>query len=76
MKVYPVPGRLVRDPRSMQPVPDAGRDVPDDDPYWVRRVRDGDLTETAPAAKAAPAAEPAPAAKAAPAPPIPPRKEA
>jgi len=70
MKVYPVPGRLVRDPRSMQPVPEAGRDVPDDDPYWVRRVRDGDLTDTAPAA------EPAPAAKAAPAPPIPPRKEA
>lgn len=49
MKVYPVPGRLVRDPRSRQPLPEAGRDVPEDS-YWMRRVRDGDVTTEEPEA--------------------------
>jgi hypothetical protein len=43
MKVIPAPGRLVRDPRSMMLLPEAGRDVPDDDPFWNRRVRDEDV---------------------------------
>jgi Protein of unknown function (DUF2635) len=48
MKVRPAPGRAVRDPRSMILLPDEGRDVPDDDPFWNRRVRDGDVTVDAP----------------------------
>jgi hypothetical protein len=44
MKVLPVAGRLVRDPRSMMLLPEEGREVPDDDVFWVRRVRDGDVT--------------------------------
>jgi hypothetical protein len=44
MKVYPAPGRLVRDPKSMMLLPAEGREVRDDDPFWVRRVRDGDVT--------------------------------
>jgi hypothetical protein len=48
MKVVPAPGRAVRDPRSMMLLPDEGRDVPDDDPFWNRRLRDGDVTIAAP----------------------------
>jgi len=48
MKVYPVPGRLVRDPRSLQELPAEGREVPDDDPFWNRRLRDGDVSATQP----------------------------
>lgn len=44
MKVTPAAGRAVRDPRSMMLLPDDGREVPDDDPFWLRRVRDGDVT--------------------------------
>jgi Protein of unknown function (DUF2635) len=44
MKVIPVPGRAVRDPRSMMLLPEEGREVPDDDPFWNRRLRDGDVT--------------------------------
>jgi Protein of unknown function (DUF2635) len=44
MKVLPVPGRAVRDPRNMQLLPEEGREVSDGDPFWVRRVRDGDVT--------------------------------
>jgi len=28
----------------MQLLPEEGREVPDGDPFWVRRVRDGDVT--------------------------------
>lgn len=44
MKIYPVPGRLVRDPVTgrevTQPV-----DVPDNDSFWLRRIADGDVTD-------------------------------
>lgn len=43
MKVTPAPGRAVRDPRNKQLLPERGREVPDHDPFWVRRVRDGDV---------------------------------
>jgi hypothetical protein len=43
MRVTPAPGRAVRDPRSMMLLPAEGRDVSDSDPFWVRRVRDGDV---------------------------------
>lgn len=67
MKVIPAPGRAVRDPRSMMLLPDEGRDVPEDDPFWNRRIRDGDVTVVEPPeqqrgatqAKAAPPAAPA-----------------
>jgi hypothetical protein len=44
MKIIPAPGKAVRDPRSMMLLPDDGREVPDDDPFWLRRVRDADVT--------------------------------
>ena len=43
MKVYPVAGRLVRHPRTGEPVPAAGLAVPRS-PYWLRRMACGDVT--------------------------------
>lgn len=48
MMVYPAPGRRVRDPRTHALLPATGRDVPDHDFYWLRRLRDGDVTTEAP----------------------------
>lgn len=50
MRVYPTPGLVVRDPVLRDALPAEGRDVPDDDLYWVRRIQDGDATLTPPAA--------------------------
>lgn len=36
-------GRRVREPRTMQVIPEAGIMVDETDPYWVRRLRDGDV---------------------------------
>lgn len=44
MKVMPVAGRAVRDPLLRDLVPPEGRTVPRDE-YWLRRLRDGDVTE-------------------------------
>jgi hypothetical protein len=56
MLVKPAPGRTVRDPHTMAVLPADGRDVPDNDPFWLRRLRDGDVTmEQARAAPKAPA---------------------
>lgn len=44
MKVIPAPGRMVRDPRSFALLKPEGREVPDNDPFWKRRLRDGDVT--------------------------------
>jgi hypothetical protein len=73
MKIYPVAGRLARDEHNRQPVPAEGREVRDDDPYWVRRVRDGDVTTDAPEPERKPEGEREPQQDRAP---IPPRKEA
>lgn len=43
MIVKPAPGRAVRDPRSMALLTDEGRDVNERDPFWARRLRDGDV---------------------------------
>lgn len=63
MKVYPVEGKTVRDVRARPPltVPAEGLTVPDGDPFWVRRVRAGDVTLTPPQspAQAVPVAAPA-----------------
>ncbi|WP_240906375.1 DUF2635 domain-containing protein [Komagataeibacter xylinus] len=59
MKIYPVEGRTVRDPRTRAPVPAKGLTVSDYDPFWARRLRDGDVTKTAPQAEAKPVEAPA-----------------
>lgn len=63
MRVYPTPGLVVRDPVLRDALPAEGRDVADDDLYWVRRIQDGDVTLTPPATggrqvAAAPATQP------------------
>lgn len=59
MKVKPAPGRTVRDPRPPYAIlPAEGREVPDHDVYWHRRVRDGDVIAETKAAVAAPATRP------------------
>ena len=45
MWIKPEPGRLVRDPVTMEPVPAVGREVPDHDPYWLRKLRDRDVAK-------------------------------
>ncbi|MEW6612704.1 MAG: DUF2635 domain-containing protein [Pseudomonadota bacterium] len=42
MKIQPVPGRLVRDPATGREVT-AVTEVPDNDPFWLRRLADGDV---------------------------------
>lgn len=54
MTVYPAAGRVVPDPEAAGTLAAEGRDVPRDT-YWLRRLRDGDVTTDAPKkAKAAP----------------------
>ncbi len=48
MKVYPVPGRTVRDPVSGVELGTAGLDVDDTDAFWLRRLADVDATKEAP----------------------------
>lgn len=49
MRVKPAKGRAVRDPITMQLLPDDGREVPLN-PFWRRRLRDGDVVEDKPPA--------------------------
>lgn len=60
MKVYPVPGRAVRDPVTKHVLTEDGLDVSEHDIFWARRVRDGDVTTTVPASTNA-QVQPAPA---------------
>jgi hypothetical protein len=53
MFVKPAPGVKVRDPVSKTHLPESGREVPDTDPFWHRRLRSGDVVLAV-----APAAEP------------------
>lgn len=48
MKVYPVPGRAVRDPVTKHVLTKAGLEVSEHDIFWARRIRDEDVTTTAP----------------------------
>ncbi|MBW9102950.1 DUF2635 domain-containing protein [Paraburkholderia phenoliruptrix] len=43
MFVKPAPGLKIRDPQLKDLIPDDGRNVSDDDLYWHRRLRDGDV---------------------------------
>lgn len=47
MTVYPAAGRVVPDPEAGGTLAAEGRDVPRD-AYWLRRLRDGDVTTDAP----------------------------
>ncbi|WP_409705614.1 DUF2635 domain-containing protein [Limnobacter sp.] len=51
MKIYPVEGRLVRDPVTGRDVT-GPTEVPEDDSFWIRRLADGDVTDVAPKTKA------------------------
>lgn len=52
MFVYPKAGVLTRDPVKRDLLPESGREVPDGDSYWLRRVADGDVTTVKPASSA------------------------
>lgn len=49
MRIYPTAGLLVRDPVKRDFLPDDGREVPDGDLYWVRRIACSDATLIPPA---------------------------
>lgn len=55
MRIYPTPGLCVRDPVKRDFLPEDGRDVPDGDLYWIRRLNCGDATLEAPQASTVPA---------------------
>lgn len=49
MYVIPRAGLQIVDPDRGDRIPAEGRNVPDANPYWTRRLRDGDVTKgTAP----------------------------
>lgn len=62
--VTPAPGLIVRDPNTMQPLPEAGLDL-EKSSHWIRREKEGDvtITEIQAAAGAKPAKPAALAAK-------------
>lgn len=43
MIIKPAPGVKVRDPLSLQHIPETGIEVSDTDTYWARRLRSGDV---------------------------------
>lgn len=49
MMIYPVAGRLVRDPATGRELDASGIQVNDQDFFWLRRLADGDVTTKAPA---------------------------
>ncbi len=55
MFVKPAAGRLVRDPITRVPLPDAGAEKPASS-FWLRRLRDGDVVEATPPTPPAPSA--------------------
>jgi len=42
VRVKPKPGLLVRDPKTLRPLPPEGREVPET-PLWQRRLANGDV---------------------------------
>ena len=53
MFVKPAPGIQVRDPRTGQPLPAPGAEIPVSS-YWARRLRDGDVLTSRPPEAAKP----------------------
>ncbi len=45
MFVKPAAGMLVRDPQTLQHLPEGGKEVPET-AYWVRRLEAGDVVRT------------------------------
>jgi hypothetical protein len=43
MLVKPAPGLKIRDPELKDLLPEEGREVSNDNMYWHRRLRDGDV---------------------------------
>ncbi|MBI6944204.1 DUF2635 domain-containing protein [Pseudomonas putida] len=62
VKLYPAPGLKIRDPAKGDYLPEEGRTV-ELDIFWRRRLRDQEVTETAPAKSAAAASTTKEAAK-------------
>lgn len=60
MTVYPAAGRVVPDPEAGGDLPAEGREVPRDS-YWLRRLRDQDVTLDPPKPAKATTKTPAPA---------------
>jgi len=58
MWAIPTPGALVRDPFTKRPLPLEGAEVPETS-FWLRRLRDGDITVHAEASPAATSSRPA-----------------
>jgi len=57
IKVFPVHGRLIRDPFTRAPVPLAGVEVDATDPFWARALAAGDVAAEHPAPAPAPASD-------------------
>lgn len=49
MNIYPVPGRTVRDPANGREIT-GETPVNENDPFWIRRLADGDVTDQQPKA--------------------------
>ena len=47
--IRPAPGRMVRDPRTMKPLPESGKSV-ERTPFWIRRLKAGDVVSASAAA--------------------------
>lgn len=47
MFVIPKKGQKIPDPSLSDYLPEAGREV-EENPYWLRRLRDGDVTKNSP----------------------------
>ena len=63
MRIYPSPGLLVRDPVKRDALPEDGREVSDNDHYWLRRLACNDVTRTPSKAETLPESPPAVAEK-------------
>lgn len=59
MRIYPSPGLLVRDPVKRDALPEEGREVADNDHYWLRRLSCKDVTLAPPEVVAATESPPA-----------------
>lgn len=44
MKIVPKAGLKIRDPHTLQVLPEDGKEVPDHDLFWHRLINDGDVT--------------------------------
>lgn len=48
MRVYPAAGLLCRDPVKKDLLPEEGREVDDNDLFWLRRIAQGDVVTKLP----------------------------